>query len=340
MSHYSLTVVLPPGQYHLDTNDDTDRAALTSSPDLRAVLDQVLRPYDENEQDAPGAIAPKWDWWAIGGRWRGSFKVKVYSEAEQVTTDGTHPRWDRPFQVGHVDGGLKGTLDLAAMRAEATEDAAQKWDEYQRVIAGTPEPLPWSHFVDRVEAAESAALGRPRREALDAIRDQLRLKHDLPLGDAYWDANWDDKEFQARHAAYEPEENAAIEAALAKLADTYGIEQARRDYAEQPRVQVVREHESYRELFFSDPIEEIGGFTREDYIERARLHAVPGFAVLLVGGNPTDGFTTQWIAKGEMGWFGMSTENRDSEDYYLTHVNKLIDELADDAVLVTVDLHI
>lgn len=324
MSHYNLTVIFPPNTLTLDL--------------VRSVLDQVLQPYDEDNQDAPGAISPKWDWWAVGGRWRGHFKIAAYSD-EQIITRPTSPEFEAPYKAEYSDGGRKDTLDLEGMRAEAAQESGEAWDEYQAIVAGTPEPVPWTEFVERVKAAEFEVLGGERHAVLEAIEDRWRAECGLPLGDAYWDADHDTFDPE-QHARYQRESDAEIKALLAQLEGIYGIDQARAEYHAQDRVKATKTAPQYRDWFPKSPIEEYGPYTREQYIQRRRLSAVPGYAVLLVEKDSEAGYTTQWIAKGEMGWFGMSDDTQDSTDYYLATVNKLIDALPGDAVLVTVDCHI
>ena len=68
--------------------------------------------------------------------------------------------------------------------------------------------------------------------------------------------------------------------------------------------------------------------TREEYIEKARAKAISTFAVLMGG---------KWYEKGKMGWWAcVSNENADwSEEF-----GKLLDGISDDTLLTVVDCHI
>lgn len=107
-------------------------------------------------------------------------------------------------------------------------------------------------------------------------------------------------------------------------------DKAREDYRAQPRVAAVREHEEFR-WSMADEIKEFEA-SREFYIEKARNEAVPGFAMLTTEGA--------WVAPGEMGWFGMSSESEEDNAMFKAKANGYIDSLADDVLLIAVDLHI
>lgn len=111
--------------------------------------------------------------------------------------------------------------------------------------------------------------------------------------------------------------------------------EARETWRAQPRVQALRQMAADR----GDPIAwnlasdlvDLQVLGREHYIERARLQAIPGYATLTAEG---------WHAKGEMGWFGTSSDTDDSTMQYLRGVNRLIDGLPPTAWLTIVDCHI
>jgi hypothetical protein len=87
------------------------------------------------------------------------------------------------------------------------------------------------------------------------------------------------------------------------------------------------------QFFLSDPHEHfmVGKENaREKYIEHARRDAFSTYAILHNG---------EWIQKGEMGWFGMSSDEM-SDDEWLQAFHKFIDELPEDTPLTIVDCHI
>ncbi len=107
-------------------------------------------------------------------------------------------------------------------------------------------------------------------------------------------------------------------------------DKAREEYNAQPMVIAAKEALAGGSFFWSLE-EEFSGLSRAEYIESARLGAIPGYAFLSEQG---------WSAPGDMGWFGMSTDDTRSRLDYYRHVNQLIDDAPDDAVLTIVDCHI
>ncbi len=70
--------------------------------------------------------------------------------------------------------------------------------------------------------------------------------------------------------------------------------------------------------------------SREQFVQQARDRALVAYALIKDG---------QWHAKGEMGWWGVSTDDM-SQDEWNRKVNELIDDLPDDTQITIVDCHI
>ena len=70
--------------------------------------------------------------------------------------------------------------------------------------------------------------------------------------------------------------------------------------------------------------------SREDYCIDAANEAFVTFAVLKDG---------EWYEKGQMGWWGMSSGDKD-QDEWNSEVSKMIDELTDDTLISIYDCHI
>jgi hypothetical protein len=116
----------------------------------------------------------KWDWWVIGGRWRGFFKLKDGPEAVEDAfvgapgSFGNEPEFD-------ADQVRKGAIDFDAMRDAAAKEANETYDRYEEAVDGldVSEFTPWSEFVDRVKAGEGAELATLTiEEAREEYRDQ------------------------------------------------------------------------------------------------------------------------------------------------------------------------
>lgn len=113
-----------------------------------------------------------------------------------------------------------------------------------------------------------------------------------------------------------------------EITDTW--DRAREAYNSQPRVRAARDSEQFKWDFECL----IGEFavSREFYVEKARNAAVPGFALLTPEG--------EWVAPGEMGWFGMSTNSEEDTAMFKTKANAYIEALDPDTLLIAVDCHI
>lgn len=104
------------------------------------------------------------------------------------------------------------------------------------------------------------------------------------------------------------------------------IEGARDAYHAQAAMTAVRE--AFGGPFFFNADQFLT--TREQYLASSELGALGVFAVLKDG---------QWAERGEMGWFGCVMNEKDP-DAWSRELNKLVDELPDDALLTVVDCHI
>lgn len=203
----------------------------------------------------------KWDWWTIGGRWRGYFTA-----VEKMSSDDTEllllsaPRWmneGRELKQRACDGGPIRLLDLEGQRLQAEHDAIAYADKYDAAIVGTPEPMSWEDVM--------------------AVHDS--------------------------------------------------IDEARAFYRDQPRVVATRKLGG----FLGSPIDDFK-WGRELYIQRAVASAVPAYAYLTQDGN--------WLSRGDMGWFGMSSDTVESRETYDLQVNSHIASVDPNTVLVLVDCHI
>ena len=70
--------------------------------------------------------------------------------------------------------------------------------------------------------------------------------------------------------------------------------------------------------------------TEDEYAERARLLSFAPYAVVING---------EWIERGRMGWWGMTTGDMDIHEW-AKKVNSIVDSLSDDTLITFVDCHI
>lgn len=103
------------------------------------------------------------------------------------------------------------------------------------------------------------------------------------------------------------------------------IDAARDEYHAQPILKAVKEA-------LDNPFRGVDDLlvSREQFIQQARDRALVTYAMIKDG---------QWYAKGDMGWWGMSTDDM-TQDEWNRKVNEMIDGLPDDTQITIVDCHI
>lgn len=107
------------------------------------------------------------------------------------------------------------------------------------------------------------------------------------------------------------------------------IEQARQIRSSHPAIEAWRE--AAGGFIFDWPDETFAG-TREQFEQRIRNAAVPGYALVTTEG--------QWVAPGKMGWFGMSSDDAESREQFKTWANEYLAELPRGSWVVQIDCHI
>lgn len=100
---------------------------------------------------------------------------------------------------------------------------------------------------------------------------------------------------------------------------------ARKTYNGQPAVEAMRK-------VFDNPFHSLDQYLtpRDQFVQQARDGAAVFYALVK---------DSKWLAKGEMGWFGMSDDKVSQEDWN-REVNKMLDDLPDDTLITVVDCHI
>jgi len=114
-------------------------------------------------------------------------------------------------------------------------------------------------------------------------------------------------------------------------------EEARKRYAAQPwcaAVMALGEKDTRFTCFFDDALDAFCVHTggRDQYIEKCMDGAISTYAVLVDG---------VWNAPGDMGWWGMSSENdKEREEFRSGFYGRFIEPLSDEALITIVDCHI
>jgi len=107
------------------------------------------------------------------------------------------------------------------------------------------------------------------------------------------------------------------------------VDEARSLYHNQPRLKAVSTEEARKELGWFIEIDDFD-ISREEYIQRARNKALSTHAIVKNG---------EWYQQGEMGWWGMSTDEM-TDDEWDKKVTEMFDELPDDTLISIIDCHI
>jgi hypothetical protein len=221
----------------------------------RCGRDEVLNRYGYWQN--PNA---KWDWYSIGGRWTGYFKLKP-GVAAQVGRPGV---FETPPEKGWGDIARKGDIDFEGMRDEHETKRLAVYDAVHAAVAGTPPYKQWA--IVRAECGDD-------------------------------------------------------------------IGQARKTYGEQPRVAAfdayARSEAGIKTVGFMSSMDEFD-MPRDLYAKQARLDAIASYAIVKDG---------EWHAKGDMGWWGMSSNEKDPMTW-AENFNKMLDALPDTTLLTIVDCHI
>lgn len=147
----NLMVVLEDGQLvspHDKIFTEPDESGHVGVPEhfrMREVLHKsryetldayVLDHYGEERDAETGRYGTwdnpnsKWDWWLLGGRWTGFFKLKA---GEQGAT-GRPGILTEPAQQGRCDSALKQAVDFEGMQADARKEAEEAFDRYEAIV--------------------------------------------------------------------------------------------------------------------------------------------------------------------------------------------------------------
>ena len=302
----------------------------------------------------------RWDWWALGGRWHGFFqlkpKVEVGSEpmpawrskliestagfgmdavegAQNIPNfDGTQAALLGNSGVGgddpsenfeaRADLARKGDIDFDLMRALAGQRAEAEYDKFEEATKGLPIPDPWDDVLKRTffdndtdpdETFEGYVMSKAEKQVSGELVEGSTGSFVDPLTGQKPAPPNDDEEQQAW-----VEHRREI------------AQQARVIYNDQPFIKALAE--ANLNSFFGDPLQDwcVNEGGRATYVERAIDKAGASLAVLIDG---------VWHERGQMGWFGMASNEKDPGDWHAQQ-RRIIDSLPDDVYLAAVDVHI
>jgi hypothetical protein len=119
----------------------------------------------------------KWDWYVIGGRWNGFFKLKPNTQGllgkpgiQHLNNNYVPPDGDR------ADQAHKGDIDFDAIKKEAIADANKEYDLYVSVTNGLPIHQSWETIKHNNSDIESARSEYHKQPAIIALNKNDETK--------------------------------------------------------------------------------------------------------------------------------------------------------------------
>jgi hypothetical protein len=130
----------------------------------------------------------KWDWYELGGRWTGFFKVKPHVEDAVIGRPGL---MTEPAESGFADQLRKSEIDIEYMRNETARKAMEEYDFADLLVGHLEKNLTWEQvcekFNENMQEAKEFYWEQPRCAVWKAEKDKdLRA---FPLG---WDSSPED----------------------------------------------------------------------------------------------------------------------------------------------------
>lgn len=113
----------------------------------------------------------KWDWYQLGGRWRGFFKLKAHVAADSVVV-GEAGVFDNKAEPRTADQCEKGMVDWEAMMAETAAAAGKRFNAIKKAVAGR-NYTSWSDMRDKYEDIDIA---RKKYHAQKVVKDVTKLQ--------------------------------------------------------------------------------------------------------------------------------------------------------------------
>lgn len=130
----------------------------------------------------------RWDWYVVGGRWTGHFKLK--EKAHGIV--GRPGLMTDPAAPGYADQAMKGDIDFEQMRNDAEVKARHLWKETRLLTAGAT----WESWDDtlirypgNIETARTEYWAQPAVELLKAADKpayRFKIDDDLALDEAIY----------------------------------------------------------------------------------------------------------------------------------------------------------
>jgi hypothetical protein len=175
-------------QEHLAFHDETESLENTwkemSDEEKSEFSDFAQFAEDEGYEEHEGKFGywenpnAKWDWYVLGGRWSGMFKLKPGSNG----TVGEGGLFSSPGGPGTADAAFKKDIDFTEMRREAGEEAGKTWDKVRSIVGDLSDYVKWEEvrenmFPGDINAARDWYHNQPACVKLNKYNN--KNKHEL-----------------------------------------------------------------------------------------------------------------------------------------------------------------
>jgi hypothetical protein len=144
---------------HLIFNDETEHVEKEWAEEDQETKDEYNNDFDTYAEDYHGYKKDeetgkygywenpnaKWDWYQLGGRWAGFFRLKPGAKGE----NGRAGLFGKEAEPGHADAVKKCDIDFEWMRADAESGAGAKYDEVISIVGESINEMhPWDKVRD------------------------------------------------------------------------------------------------------------------------------------------------------------------------------------------------
>ncbi len=140
--------------YHYVTAKKINAPEQIAFKDKYATFEEYMKDYHGYEKRDPDTNKygywynpkAKWDWYELGGRWNGFFKLK-----EGFIGKVQEKKWFRSESSWkHANQSRIKNIDFESMKDEAGKEAEEKYDNLLKLLEMNelPKIIPWSDFID------------------------------------------------------------------------------------------------------------------------------------------------------------------------------------------------
>lgn len=143
----------------------------------RESIGDGFNPKENGYWENPNA---KWDWYVLGGRWTGYFKVKANAQLAEVGRPGI---MTSPAEYGTADQVLKSDIDIEGMRDEAGLEAQNTYEKMMGIFGHLPANRTWDDVRESmksdIDEARRFYHAQPRCKALHESKEWGRSADDF-----------------------------------------------------------------------------------------------------------------------------------------------------------------